>query len=95
MWKQGDLLVMRIGTIPNSAVRYNNRVLAEGEATEHLHELDSGEVYIEKDMLYFRINAETSTLTHPEHKSLIFELGSYKVVRQREYEPKGWWYVRD
>jgi len=95
MWRQGDLLIVRIGTIPNGAVHCDNRVLAEGEITNHLHELDTGDVYLEKDTLYFRIRAGTATLAHPEHKPLTFEPGSYRVVRQREYTPAGWRRVSD
>ena len=95
MWRQGDLLIMKVGVIPKEAAKCDTRVLAEGEITNHLHELDSGDVYMEKDTLYFRVTAGMATLAHPEHKPLTFELGSYKVVRQREYEPRGWRRVSD
>lgn len=96
MKRQGDLLIMSIPKVPENAVSKQHRVLAEGEVTGHLHELDSGEVYEENGTLFFRVAPETrATLNHPEHAALTFEPGVYKVVRQREYEPKGWRIVAD
>jgi hypothetical protein len=95
MWRQGDLLIVKVGAIPKDAVKCDNRILAEGEVTNHLHELDSGEVYMEKDTLYFRVGVEKATLVHPEHKPLTFEHGVYRVIRQREYQPQGWRRVSD
>ena len=68
--------------------------MAEGEATGHKHTLTKGEVYEKDGVLYFKAD-ETISLEHPEHKTLNFKPGIYKVIRQREYEPKGWRYVRD
>ena len=96
MKRQGDLLIVKVEKIPEGAIKQNNWVLAEGEATGHMHKLDSGEVYEENGVLYFRVpQGSISTLNHPEHKPIEFETGEYKVVRQREYEPRGWRYVRD
>ncbi len=96
MKRQGDLLIVRVTEIPAMASKKQNRVLAEGEVTGHLHELDSGEVYEVNGTLYFKVEPEAKTLlNHPEHKTIDFEPGIYKVVRQREYEPKGWRMVAD
>ena len=96
MVRQGDLVIVKVSRIPEDAIKRNNRVLAEGEATGHLHELDASEVYEKGGILYFRVSeGKTSIISHPEHRSLTFETGEYKVIRQREYEPKGWRRVRD
>jgi hypothetical protein len=96
MKRQGDLLIVKIAKIPDDAIKQNNRVLAEGEATGHLHELDKGEVYEKEGVLYFKVDSnESATLIHPEHKAVTFEPGEYKVIRQREYEPRGWRRVAD
>jgi len=96
MWRQGDLLIVKIKKVPQDAVKLNNRILAEGEATGHMHELDKGEVYEWKGTLYFSVpENDAITLKHPEHNPITFESGEYKVIRQREYEPKGWRYVAD
>ena len=96
MKRQGDLLIIRIDNIPQDVTRQASRILAEGEATGHMHELDKGEVYEKDGTLYFKVEENnTITLNHPEHKAVTFEPGTYKVIRQREYEPRGWRYVAD
>ena len=96
MKRQGDILIVKISNIPEDATKRKSRVLAEGEVTGHLHELDSGEVYEKDGVLYFRVSSEKpSALLHPEHKVITFEPGVYKVVHQREYKPRGWVSVRD
>jgi hypothetical protein len=100
MMRQGDLLILKIDAIPKGAVQLNHRVLAEGEATGHTHELDTGELYEDNGTLYFRVTEEAkeATLNHPEHGPLTFEEGTYQVIRQREYNPRAWesWtYVAD
>jgi urease beta subunit len=91
MKRQGDLLILKINKIPENAAKRASRVLAEGEATGHLHELDSGDVYEIGETLYFRVESgKTATLNHPEHAAVTFDPGEYKLVRQREYVPNEW-----
>jgi len=96
MVRQGDLLIIAAEQIPQTAVRKNSRVLAEGEATGHKHELTGGLVYEYQGELYFRVSEqEKVSLVHPEHKPVEFTSGEYKVVKQREYVPNGWRNVQD
>lgn len=96
MKRQGDLLIVKVKKIPENAIGQNSRVLAEGEATGHKHELTDGEVYAVGDVLYFRVpEGKSVTLNHPEHKPITFESGDYQIVAQREYEPSGWRRVAD
>ena len=96
MKRQGDLLIIKVKKIPEDAIKVKSRVLAEGEATGHMHELDLGEVYEKDGVLYFKVpEGETATLNHQEHGAMTFETGEYKVIKQREYEPNGWRYVAD
>ena len=96
MQRQGDLLILKICDIPAAAKSIVSRVLAEGEVTGHLHELDVGTVYALDDQLFFEVShGHPATLTHPEHHSLVFTPGRYRVIRQREYEPGGWRNVSD
>lgn len=96
MKRQGDLLIVKVDKIPEGTVWRKSRILAEGEATGHMHELDSGEVYEKEGTLYFKVaQGGVSTLNHPEHKAVTFDPGEYKVIRQREYEPRSWRYVSD
>ena len=76
--------------------RQGDRILAEGEQTGHYHRLNEGTVYEKKETLYFTVEHGMEVeLTHPEHDTLIFTPGKYKVIRQREYRPEGWRYVAD
>lgn len=96
MKRQGDLLIVKITAIPQDVVKRKNLILAEGEATGHMHELDKGEVYEKSGILYFTVEENSTTnIKHPEHKTVTFGPGTYKVVRQREYEPQGWRTVSD
>ena len=96
MKRQGDLLIIKVDKIPEGTVKRQSRILAEGEATGHMHELDQGEVYEKEGTLYFKVaQGEISTLNHPEHKAVTFGSGEYKVIKQREYEPRGWKFVAD
>lgn len=95
MIRQGDLLIVKIDKIPEKAIKQSHRILAEGEATGHMHELDSGTLYESNGTLYFSVSDKTATLNHPEHNAIAFKPGEYKVIRQREYEPSGWRQVGD
>ena len=79
MKRQGDLLIVKVKGIPEDAVKAKSRVLAEGEATGHMHELDLGEVYEKDGTLYFRVpEGKTAALNHQEHNTVTFEPGEYK-----------------
>ena len=95
MIRQGDLLIVKIKKMPEEAVKQNHRILAEGEATGHMHELDSGTLYESNGTLYFSVSDKPATLNHPEHNAVVLKPGEYKVIRQREYEPSGWRKVSD
>jgi len=94
MKRQGDLLIVEVEGIPQGSRKQSDLILAEGEITGHLHELSGGEVFEKDRALYFQSRCIV-TLTHPEHQPLIFVPGTYKVIRQREYQPAGWRYVSD
>lgn len=96
MKRQGDLLIVNVTRIPEGAAPAASRVLAEGEATGHRHQLDGGEVFEKDGRLYFKVAQGCEvTLTHPEHHAITFIPGEYEVIRQREYQPEGWRYVQD
>ena len=95
MVRQGDLLIMKVNKLPDGCVKHGHRILAEGEATGHKHELDTGELYEKEGTLFFRVSGDPATLKHEEHGPITFEPGVYKVIRQREYEPRGWRRVAD
>jgi len=95
MKRQGDLLIVPVKKIPENVVKNNGLVLAEGEATGHKHELDSGELFESHGTLYFDIKSSIATLKHEEHGTVTFEPGQYKVIKQREYVTGAWRDVKD
>lgn len=93
MYRHGDLMLVEISEFPAKLKQLNTTILAEGEATGHLHQF-TGKVklYDVDEMTDSEVNArfveilETSQLTHPEHKTLEIEQGKYKVIRENEFD---------
>jgi len=92
IYRQGDVLLVPVGEVPQGAKRIKPKraVLAEGEVTGHVHELVGGEVDLFQDkaeVIFARIMQPTE-LKHAEHATQTIEPGVYRVVRQREYSPE-------
>jgi hypothetical protein len=95
--RQGDVLLIRVGEIPDGATPVPRDgdavVLAYGEVTGHRHavlerhaelvELPGAEV----ERRFLRIVDEEARLVHEEHDPITLTPGCYRVVRQREYDP--------
>ena len=96
-YRHGDVLVLSGGAIPKAAKRLAHRVLAEGEVTGHKHQMTQGDatLYDHEGTLFLRVESETATLTHEEHKPIVLPHGDYQIRIQREYEPEGWRNVAD
>lgn len=99
MWRQGDVLIAVVDTIPADAVRRPDVVLAEGEITGHRHRIQdetTAELWTALDgLLYLKVIAETATLVHDEHGPITLQRGLYRVWRQREYTPQAFRTVYD
>lgn len=92
MYRQGDILL--VATSPDKDVLgdpQKRAVLAEGEVTGHLHEVqgDAATLYGGTPETMILEVREPSELTHHEHGTILVEPGWYRVVRQREYTPEG------
>lgn len=96
-YRQGDVLLVSCAEIPVSArpeASEDDRiVLARGEFTGHAHVMAAGRVCHFRDdgtgSGFVRIEgAAPAALTHEEHAPLMVPPGSYRVVRQREYQPR-------
>ena len=94
-FRQGDILLIKVSSIPKSAkkmpAKHGRIILAEGESTGHSHSLDASRasLYIEKNDQVFLLAEDDCTLVHQEHAPIDVAAASYKVVRQREYQPEG------
>lgn len=80
-----------------------DRMVARGEATGHVHVIDGGTLYVREDgtlvleadsMTQIRHVMET-TGELVEHGVIQIEPGLYDVRVQREYQPDGWRQVAD
>ncbi len=89
-YRQGDVLVTPIATIPASATEVRGKkrvVLADGEMTGHQHAIDYSarqmQVFADGSQLYLRVKSPV-VLTHQEHSPATLAPGDYIVVRQVE-----------
>ena len=93
--RQGDLLIIEAGGLPEGSLPAAGLVLAEGEATGHAHRLDRGQLFRAPGGRLFFCNEQEAVLAHEEHAALRFPPGTYEVRRQREYAPEQDREVRD
>lgn len=90
MYRQGDVLIIPVKSIPESAAemqRDNGRViLAYGEVTGHAHAIKhtSAVMLADNDNRYLRL-VEEVPLIHEEHNTINLPAGNYRIVIQREW----------
>lgn len=87
LYRQGDILLKPIKEIPEN-IKKKNLVLAEGEATGHMHQfVDSHLVscFILNNQQFIEVY-QTAELIHNEHDTLLVQKGQYEVIRQREVD---------
>jgi len=88
--RQGELLIKRMNKkevlASNTLKKLNHRVLAEGEATGHKHELTTGTLYNTSwgNKLFIELDTPAE-LKHPEHNTLDISRGFFEVITQREF----------
>lgn len=99
MFRQGDIFIQRVQTIPEAAIAKPHLVLAEGEVTGHRHHVEGGaavaELYESGSDFILDVKAEQANVVHEEHGTIALPRGVYRVWRQREYTPKEIRVVRD
>jgi len=86
-YQQGDVTIKPVAAIPNDANPVGGRVLAEGEATGHKHQVEAEDVllFMHEDTLYMRVPSGTRVV-HEEHSALDIPPGDYLVGKVREYD---------
>lgn len=105
--RQGDILLVPVERLPDELSEVPREdgkiVLAEGEATGHLHAIEADNaMFLAEDLgspegRYLVVEeAEAITaaavgveLTHPEHDTITLDPGLYEVRRQRAYDQAG------
>ncbi len=96
MWRQGDVLIKRVETIPPSALRLKRAVLASGDSTGHRHQIKDRRtarlfesVNARASGLFLEVVADEAAVSHPEHGEIVLTRGVYRVWRQREFDDLG------
>jgi len=84
MYRQGDVWIEQVTSIPKNAKKKSNRILAEGEATGHHHSVTVDVMEHEDDMFF----EGPTKLTHQEHAPIEIPEGTYKSYIQQEYSPE-------
>jgi hypothetical protein len=93
LYRQGDVLIERIETIPKAAVKFvpigGRIILAHGEATGHHHSVDAdaADWWKTDGQTFLDVSAPTEVV-HQEHAPIALAPGKYRVRRQREYSPE-------
>lgn len=92
-YRQGDVLIERVASIPKDAVKQKPKgriILALGEATGHHHSvgIDDADWWKQGDGTQFLQVEEEAAVTHQEHATITLPPGKYRVIRQREYSPE-------
>lgn len=93
MYRQGDVLIVQVNSIPRGAVvrpREGGRVvLAHGEVTGHAHAFAEAGVGLldANGITYLDVRRAVAMLDHEEHGRIEIGRGKYIVRRQRQYTP--------
>jgi hypothetical protein len=91
-YRQGDLLIRKIETLPQGLTKLDTKILAEGEATGHQHRLTSQTTQVFRDdarQQKFLSVVEPTQLVHEEHKPITIDEGTYVIIQEREFDPFG------
>lgn len=96
--RQGDVLLVPVDELPTgrdvTVEEGSSFVLAEGEATGHAHVVHGRTRLLRstgsggRDGQLHLLVEEVATLVHDEHDPIPLGQGPYRVVRQREYQPR-------
>lgn len=97
MYRQGDVLVVPVESIPKKLERIDREggrvVLAHGEVTGHAHAIRDSRAALFRDpklaAIFLTVGGGASVdLEHDEHSTVALRPGNYRVIRQREYSPE-------
>lgn len=92
LYRQGDVLIRRIGKVPSGPRKpQQDGCLAYGEVTGHAHrvsDLQEAELFHVGDGMYLSVGENGVSIQHEEHSTINLPPGNYEIVRQREYSPE-------
>lgn len=97
MYRQGDVLIIPVKSIPKSVEKIEREgdrvVLAHGEVTGHAHAIKDKRAALFRDpklaAIFMHVSGDASVdLEHDEHSTIAIPPGNYQVIRQVEYTPE-------
>ena len=90
MYRQGDVLLRKVESIPEDAKPSDDDIILKGEATGHAHRIVNGTIFTRstRPIQMFVEASAGAILVHEEHETIQIEPGFYEVIRQQEYDPK-------
>jgi uroporphyrinogen-III synthase len=102
-YRQGDVLIVKVGELPANIKKAKDNVIIYGETTGHSHRVMGGAVVYDPpqysgDGLLKLIevgNKEKAQVVHEEHGTIDLSPGIYECRRQREYGENEIRYVMD
>lgn len=87
-YRQGDIFIESISSLPKSLKKRKSNVILYGEATNHSHRLEEGSIFDDKDGAIYLKLLKDSRIIHDEHGPIDLPKGNYQVSRQVEYVMK-------
>jgi hypothetical protein len=90
LWRQGDIYIETAESVPPTAIERPDGVLADGEATGHRHRIENFKtaiLYEDRGQLFLVVFSPKARIVHDEHQPIDLDRGTYRVWRQREYDP--------
>lgn len=91
-YRQGDVLLVPVASIPKGLKQTKKVTLALGERTGHHHTIYAGAVGFADDenglASYIEVGGDGAELTHQEHDTIPLPPGKYENVSQFEYTPE-------
>ncbi len=96
LWRQGDILIQRVASVPPTARKLKRPILASGDATGHSHRIEDRRtarlVTVGQGrgmQIFLEVDADAASVVHPEHDTITLPRGAYRVWRQREFDGLG------
>ncbi len=98
MYRQGDLLLVKVDGLPSKKRKLNTDIILRGELTGHAHKIINGIIYsgvalletdgeVSRSVSIMYVEAKKGAkLVHDEHGPITLEPGVYEVRRQREFD---------
>lgn len=96
-YRQGDVLLERVDSIPASAKKIKEQIISHGETSNHCHRVTDDVDVLEDGEEKFLVVNESGKLEHVlvsnpktwtgEHKPIDLPAGKYRMIQQKEYDP--------